>query len=101
MQTFYGSNAGTCESLAQTLAAEASSRGYDAVVKPLDAGVGNIKKYQPVAIVVSSYEGEPPDNAAHFMEWLKGLKGNRLEGMKHAVFGCGHRKYDSSRCYPH
>jgi sulfite reductase alpha subunit-like flavoprotein len=37
--------------------------------------------------------GEPPDNAGHFIEWLSGLSGNALGGVKYSVFGCGHHDW--------
>jgi len=88
----YGSNAGTCEALAQSLARAAASRGYHAEVDPLDSAVDKIPRGQPIILISSSYEGQPPDNAAHFVEWLQGLGVNKLEGVKYAVFGCGNRK---------
>ena len=93
MSILFGSNTGTCESLAQTLASMASDHGYSATVKSLDAATDAVPKDQPVVIITASYEGRPTDNAAHFVEWLQSLKGNELEGSKFAVFGCGHRKY--------
>lgn len=93
MTILYGSNAGTCESLAQTLARTASARGYHAQVDPLDAAVDKIPKDQPVVLISSSYEGQPPDNAAHFVEWLQKLEGgSKLNGVKFAVYGCGNRE---------
>lgn len=93
MSVFYGSNSGTCEALARSLAREASGRGYDAQVEPLDAAVDKIPKNQPVILISSSYEGQPPDNASHFVEWLENLKGsNSLKDVKYAVYGCGNRK---------
>ena len=94
MTILYGSNTGTCEALAQTLASEASSRGYKPAVKTMDSAAGDIPKDQPVVVVTASYEGQPTDNAVYFMEWLQGLEGNQLEGLKYAVFGCGHRKHN-------
>ena len=88
----YGSNAGTCEALAQSLAREASGRGYSATIDPLDSAVNSIPKNQPVIMICSSYEGEPPDNAVHFVHWLESLEtGDKLRGVKYAVFGCGNR----------
>jgi cytochrome P450/NADPH-cytochrome P450 reductase len=55
----YGSNAGTCESLAQTLARVASGHGYQANVDTLDSAVDKIPKNQPVIVISSSYEGQP------------------------------------------
>ncbi|KAI9640753.1 hypothetical protein NHQ30_011062 [Ciborinia camelliae] len=97
MSIFYGSNSGTCEALARSLAREASGRGYEAQVEPLDAAVDKIPKSQPVILISSSYEGQPPDNASHFVEWLENLKGSdRLKDVNYAVYGCGNRKYFSS-----
>ena len=91
MTILYGSNTGTCESLAQTLANSASSRGYKAIVKTLDSASNKIPKDQPVVICTASYEGQPTDNAAYFMEWLQGPEADSLQGARFAVFGCGHR----------
>lgn len=99
MTVLYGSNAGTCEALAQNLARVAASRGYLAQVNPLDSGVDNIPKDQPVILISSSYEGQPPDNAAHFVEWLENLKASELKGVTYAVFGCGNREYIHPRRY--
>ena len=92
MTILYGSNAGTCESLANSLANTAASHRCSPNVLALDGATANVPTEQPVIIVTPSYEGEPPDNAAHFVEWLRGLKVNELEGVKYAVFGCGNRK---------
>jgi len=94
MSIYYGSNSGTCESLAQRLASDAASHGFSAtVVDPLDGANQKLPKDQPVVIVTASYEGEPPDNAAHFVSWLKSLKEKELDGVSYAVFGCGKRTW--------
>ncbi|KAF7916449.1 uncharacterized protein EAE97_012109 [Botrytis byssoidea] len=97
MSIFYGSNSGTCEALARSLAREASGRGYEAQVDPLDAAVDKIPMDQPVILISSSYEGQPPDNACHFVEWLENLQGSeRLKGVKYAVYGCGNHDWVST-----
>ncbi|MCJ1281918.1 hypothetical protein MMC26_001241 [Xylographa opegraphella] len=96
MTILYGSNTGTCESLARTLANSASSRGYKSLVQTLDSAADKIPKDQPVVIITASYEGQPTDNATYFMEWLQGLKDDRLDGVKYAVFGCGHRDWQAT-----
>ncbi|KAI9875940.1 MAG: hypothetical protein M1830_007702 [Pleopsidium flavum] len=96
MSIFYGSNTGTCESLAQTLANTASSHGYGAQVATLDSATNNIPRDQPVIIITASYEGEPPDNAIHFSEWLRKLEGSELKGVQYGVFGCGHRDWQAT-----
>lgn len=92
LSIFWGGNAGTCESLARTLEKSAMSHGYQAEVKVLDDAVGKIPKDQPTIFITSTYEGQPPDNAKHFLNNLEGLKEADLEGVSYAVFGCGNRK---------
>lgn len=99
MSIFYGSNTGTCEALAQTLANAASGHGYNARVAALDSATDALPRSQPVVIITASYEGEPPDNAARFIQWLGNLKGSEVEGVQYAVFGCGHRKFALSRTF--
>ncbi|KAI9815970.1 MAG: hypothetical protein M1827_001962 [Pycnora praestabilis] len=96
MSIFYGSNTGTCEALAQGLATTAASRDYDATVASLDSATDKLPKDQPVVIVTASYEGQPPDNAGHFIEWLKNLEGTTLQGVNYVVFGCGHRDWQAT-----
>jgi cytochrome P450/NADPH-cytochrome P450 reductase len=94
---YYGSNTGTCEALANRLASDANCNGFHAVtVDTLDSVKDNLPTDKPVAIVTASYEGQPPDNAAHFVSWLNGLKGSELTNVSYAVFGCGHRDWAST-----
>ena len=93
MSIFFGSNMGTCESLAQTAAQSAARHGFLASVKPLDDAAKNLPKDQPTLIVTSSYEGEPPDNANRFISWLKEAESSDLRNVHYAVFGCGNRDW--------
>ena len=92
MHIFFGSNTGTCEAFARRLADDAIGYGYNAEVGSLDSAMQNVPKNDPVVFITASYEGQPPDNAAHFFEWLSASKDKELEGVNYAVFGCGHRK---------
>ena len=92
MTVLYGSNAGTCESLANALANNASSHGFTPDIMPMNSATNKLPTNQPVIVVTSSYEGQPPDNASHFVEWLQSLKGSELEGVRFGVFGCGNRE---------
>jgi cytochrome P450/NADPH-cytochrome P450 reductase len=98
LSIFYGSNTGTCEAMANSLASSASSHGFEAKIDILDKATSALPKEGPVVVITSSYEGEPPDNAAHFVSWLKSLKGEEAKGVKYAVFGCGNREYNHRRC---
>jgi cytochrome P450/NADPH-cytochrome P450 reductase len=96
MTILYGSNSGTCEALAQTLARNAASYGFQAEVNPLDSAVGSVPKGRPIVLISPSYEGQPPDNAAHFVEWLAGMTGDELRDVKYAVYGCGNHDWAST-----
>jgi cytochrome P450/NADPH-cytochrome P450 reductase len=94
MAIYYGSNTGTCEALANRLASDAANHGFRAdVVDTLDSARENLPTDKPVVIVTASYEGQPADNAAHFVNWVGTLKENELENVNYAVFGCGHRDW--------
>ncbi|KAJ6782745.1 hypothetical protein PWT90_03620 [Aphanocladium album] len=91
---YYGSNSGTCEALSQRLAGDSGAHGFNvSEICPLDNIKGKLPTDRPVIIVTASYEGEPPSNATHFVEWLKSLKGNELEGVSYLVYGCGHHDW--------
>ncbi|GKT56695.1 bifunctional P-450:NADPH-P450 reductase [Colletotrichum tofieldiae] len=90
LAVFYGSNSGTCEFMAQRLANDAASHGFSATVDTLDTARESLPTDRPVVIVTSSYEGEPPHNAALFVDWLTNLKDKELENVSYAVYGCGH-----------
>ncbi|KAK8015480.1 Bifunctional P-450:NADPH-P450 reductase [Apiospora marii] len=74
---YYGSNSGTCEFMAQRLAANASAHGYSACVDILDAAKEALPTTCPVVIVAASYEGQPTHNASHFVNWIENLEGTR------------------------
>lgn len=91
MTILYGSNSGTCETMADRLACNASLHGYKITrLECLDAAVGNLPHDQPVVLITPSYEGQPPDNAAKFVTWVESIKGTKeLCDVRYAVFGCG------------
>lgn len=61
MSIFYGSNTGTCESLASRLAIAALQQGFKGDVQPLDVAKENMPKDRPVVIITSTmYEGQAP-----------------------------------------
>ncbi|KAK1826130.1 putative bifunctional P-450:NADPH-P450 reductase [Podospora conica] len=94
MSIYYGSNTGTCEAFAQRLAADANLHGYEAtIVDTMDAAKGKLASDGPVVIITASYEGQPPDNAGVFCEWLTGLQADELQQVSYAVFGCGSRHW--------
>lgn len=100
LSILYGSNTGTCQALAQKLAGQCAQRGLAANVQMLDAAMGQVPKDKPTVIITASYEGLPTDDAARFVAWLESLnqegEDKKLEGVKYAVFGCGHSDWAST-----
>ena len=95
MCILYGSNTGTCQAFAQQLASESQRRGFKPTVMEMDAAVEKVPTGRPVVIITASYEGQPPDNAMHFVNWITSTKEQNLAGVDFAVFGCGHSEHDS------
>ncbi|KAL5336528.1 putative cytochrome P450 [Aspergillus crustosus] len=94
----YGSNSGTCETLARRVAADAPSKGFQVIkFDGLDNGRSALPTDHPVVIVTSSYEGQPPDNAKQFVSWLEDLEKQSetapLKDVPFAVFGCGNKEW--------
>ncbi|KAF2152878.1 putative P450 monooxygenase [Myriangium duriaei CBS 260.36] len=97
MTVLYGSNTGTCEGLAQSLANSAVGHGYSASVATLDSALGGkVPMDQPVLIITASFEGAPANNAGQFVDWLLHVDGEKIKGVKYAVFGCGHSDWVST-----
>ncbi|KAF2791002.1 cytochrome P450 [Melanomma pulvis-pyrius CBS 109.77] len=95
----YGSNSGTCESLAQRVATDAASHGFSVTkIDCLDSINGAIPTNQPVVIITASYEGQAPDNSGHFVSWMEGLDKTKqsLKDVSYAVFGCGHKDWSQT-----
>ncbi len=89
----YGSNFGSSEAFARRIAVEAPEHGYAARVGSMDDFVDRLPRDGALVVVTASYQGQPPDNARRFVEWLDGLAPDALAGVRYAVLGCGDRKW--------
>ncbi len=87
----YGSNLGTAQGVARELSETARFKGFDSKAAALDDYAGNLPTDGAVVIVSASYNGNPPDNAARFMDWL--ATADSTEGVTYSVFGCGDRNW--------
>ncbi|KAL5363549.1 cytochrome P450 [Aspergillus floccosus] len=93
----YGSNSGTCELMARRMTAVLAKHGlFPRHTKELDSSVDRLPKNEPVIIITGSYDGKPPGNAVRFTQWLTPGKPDQLNGVRYAVFGCGHRDWAST-----
>ncbi|KAJ7234012.1 cytochrome P450 [Mycena haematopus] len=96
LYVFYGSNTGTSEAFAQRIANEAPSYGFRPSIGTLDSALGKVPTDGPVIIITASFEGQPADNAALFVDWLHQLEGSQLSGVRFAVFGCGNSDWTAT-----
>ncbi|EJD42499.1 cytochrome P450 [Auricularia subglabra TFB-10046 SS5] len=95
LYVLYGSNTGSCEMFAQRLANEAASHGFQSEIGTLDSAATKLPTDGPVIVITASFEGEPPDNAGHFVKYVEGLSGENspLADVSFAVFGCGNHDW--------
>jgi cytochrome P450/NADPH-cytochrome P450 reductase len=93
LTVLFGSNTGTAEALARRLAEGAAQAGYTATVGPMDGAVDALPAAGALVVVTASYNGQPPDNARAFCDWLDALPAGVLAGRPVAVLGCGHRDW--------
>ncbi|KAF7316593.1 Fatty acid hydroxylase [Mycena chlorophos] len=89
LYVLYGSNTGTSEAFAQRIANSAPSYGFRASIGTLDSAIPKLPTDGPIVIVTASFEGEPADNAAHFIDWLQHTSDSALADVRFTVFGCG------------
>jgi cytochrome P450/NADPH-cytochrome P450 reductase len=87
LAVLFGSNLGTAEAMATTLAAEGTDRGFAVTLGALDDHVDDLPANGAAIVVSSSYNGTPPDNAADFCRWISG--DGTVPGTAFTVFGCG------------
>ena len=91
----YGSQTGNSKRVAEKLAAKAEAAGL--TVRLLRAGAYPLRELAQeryLAVVISSQgEGDPPDDAIGFMEFIAGKRAPKLPQLKFAVMGLGDSSY--------
>ncbi|KAK0452920.1 fatty acid hydroxylase [Desarmillaria tabescens] len=93
LYVYYGSNTGSSEAFARTIAREAHEHGFRSSIGTLNSTVGHLPTDGPIVIVTASFEGEPADNANQFVPWMTSLLGHELDGIRFAIFGCGNHEW--------
>lgn len=92
----YGSQTGNARGLAKNASQKLESIGFQVTVSAMsDFKHNNIKKLKNLLILVSTHgEGDPPDNALTFHEFLHGKRAPKLEGLNFSVLSLGDSSYE-------
>lgn len=95
LTVLYGSQTGNGEALAEALASRADAQGFAArAVSLADFKPASLKRESLVTFVVSTHgEGDPPDDAEIFYEYLMSEKAPKLAGLKYSVLALGDSSY--------
>ncbi|MFH8682128.1 bifunctional cytochrome P450/NADPH--P450 reductase [Streptomyces lydicus] len=97
----YGSNLGSSEDLAQTIADRASRSGFDTTLTTLDDLADNLPTEGLLVTVAASYNGKAPDNAQRFDERIAtGLPEGALSEVRVAVLGTGNTQWTTYQAFP-
>lgn len=92
----FGSQTGNSQRLAGRLAEKLKGQGFDVTLSAMNQYKTNKLKEVPYLFIVASThgEGDPPDNAITFHEFLHGKRAPKLEGTKFAVLALGDTSYE-------
>jgi sulfite reductase (NADPH) flavoprotein alpha-component len=93
----FGSQTGTAEKLARQIARESKSRGCNSrVVDAAEHSKIDWSKESNLLIVTSTYgDGDMPDNARAFWEWLRTDAAKSLSNLKFSVLALGNTNYEN------
>ncbi|WP_264738053.1 assimilatory sulfite reductase (NADPH) flavoprotein subunit [Cytobacillus firmus] len=92
----FGSQTGNAQNLAKKAGKTLEERGFQVTVSAMsDFKPNNLKKIKNLLIVVSTHgEGDPPDNALTFHEFVHGKRAPKLEDFRYSVLGLGDSSYE-------
>lgn len=92
----YGSQTGNSQGLAKKAGKILEGNGYQVIVSSMsDFKPNNLKKVENLLIIVSTQgEGNPPDNALSFHEFLHSKRAPKLEGLHFSVLSLGDSSYE-------
>jgi sulfite reductase (NADPH) flavoprotein alpha-component len=92
----FGSQTGNAQHLAADMKKRLEEKEFKVTLSDMsDFRTNNLKKVKQLLIFVSTYgEGDPPDKAILFHEFVLGKRAPRLEGMRFAVLSLGDQLYD-------
>ncbi len=92
----FASQTGNSEKVAKKLGAALDDPNHQITITSMgDYKVNNLKKLDHLFIVASTHgEGEPPDNAISFYDYLHSKRAPKLDGVKYSVLSLGDSSYE-------
>ncbi len=92
----YGSQTGNAQGIAEKTGKTLGDLGFKVNVSSMnDFKPNNLKKLENLLIVVSTHgEGDPPDNALSFHEFLHGKRAPKLDNFRFSVLSLGDSSYE-------
>ena len=92
----YGSQSGNARGLANKAGKTLETSGFQVTVSAVsDFKPNQLKKIKNLLVIVSTHgEGEPPDNAKSFHEFLHSKRAPKLEGLQFSVLALGDSSYE-------
>lgn len=92
----FGSQTGNSHGLAKKLVKKLQEQGLQTTLSAMsDFKPNSLKKVQDLLLVVSTHgEGEPPDNAISFYEFLHSKRAPQLDDLRFSVLALGDTSYE-------
>jgi sulfite reductase (NADPH) flavoprotein alpha-component len=95
LTVLYGTHSGHSASIARQLANTARQQGWSVKLSDMaEYARGALRREHNLAVIVSTHgEGQPPESAAPFFEFLQGNRAPRLDRCGFAVLALGDKSY--------
>lgn len=92
----YGSQTGNSEGLAKKTAQHLEEKGFQVTLSSMsDFKPNNLKKINNLLVIVSTHgEGDPPDNALSFHEYVHSRRAPKLDHLSFSVLSLGDSSYE-------